>query len=365
MNEAMDSEITYCDTAKDHLRGHIRRTGINPNCWYMIAKSSEVGKQPVKREIWNQSVALFRTANGGIHALEDRCAHRLVRLSFGRVIEDKIECAYHGWQFNGAGQCVHIPHLSSKPSLPNCRVKSFPLVEKHGFVWIFPGDPQLCHGVSPMEMSEWDDLNEIPSIARLTCRAHFSYLVENLMDMYHGSLHAQYQVWTAQSLHEVLQSENQVTASYQATTYYQVKNLWSIFQLFIPSLRKLHSAPLTVAYDYPNWRSALGDDFKIYCLICPVNERLTDAYLIHYTSIGKFGLLTDLPIPVRRLMKRALSNVARKLLANLVRQDVLMIEEEQRAFDENPLRQPFEVNRTIHRVQQLVRRQAAKEPFPL
>jgi hypothetical protein len=41
----------------------------------------------------------------------------------------------------------------------------------------------------------------------------------------------------------------------------------------------------------------------------------------------------------------------------------LMIEEEQRAFDENPLRQPFEVNRTIHRVQQLVRRQAAKDQF--
>jgi hypothetical protein len=107
----------------------------------------------------------------------------------------------------------------------------------------------------------------------------------------------------------------------------------------------------------------LGDDFKIYCLICPVNERLTDAYLIHYTSLGKFGALNDLPIAVRRFLRRALSNVARKLLTHLVRQDVLMIEEEQRAFDENPLRQPFEVNRTIHRVQQLVRRQAAKDQF--
>ena len=359
----MESEITYCDTFKDPLNSHIRRAGINPNCWYMIAKSSEIGEQPVKREIWNQSVALFRTAKGEIYALEDRCAHRLVRLSYGRVIEDKIECAYHGWQFDGTGQCVYIPHLSSDPSLPDCRVKSFPLVEKHGFVWIFPGDPRLSHVVSPMEMSEWDDLNAIPSIARLTCRAHFSYLVENLMDMYHGSLHAQYQVWTAQSLREVLQSENQVTASYQATTYYRVKNLSSIFQLFIPSLRKLHSAPLTVTYDYPNWKARLGDDFKIYCLICPVNERLTDAYFIHYTSLGKFEALNDLPIAVRRLLRRALSNVARKLLTRLVRQDVLMIEEEQRAFDENPLRQPFEVNRTIHRVQQLVRRQAAKEQF--
>ncbi|HSK28622.1 MAG TPA: aromatic ring-hydroxylating dioxygenase subunit alpha, partial [Candidatus Limnocylindria bacterium] len=90
-------------------------------------------------------------------------------------------------------------------------------------------------------------------------------------------------------------------------------------------------------------------------------ERLTDAYLIHYTSIAKFKALNDVPMTVRRLVRRALSNVARKLLANLVRQDVLMIEEEQQAFDENPLRQPVEVNRTILRVQQLVRSQAAKE----
>ena len=63
-------------------------------------------------------------------------------------------------------------------------------------------------------------------------------------------------------------------------------------------------------------------------------------------------------MPFGALMKRALTNVAKKLLANLVRQDVLMIEEEQAAFDQDPLRQPFEVNRAIRRVQRLVRRQA-------
>lgn len=178
------------------------------------------------------------------------------------------------------------------------------------------------------------------------------------MDMYHGSLHAQYQVWTAESLQEVIEAEDQVTATYQATTYYRVQDLGSILQLFIPSLRKLHSAPLTVTYDYPNWKSTLGEDFKIYCLISPVNERLTEAYLIHYTSIAKFKILNDLPVVFRRLLRRALSNVARRLLANLVRQDVLMIEEEQSAFDKDSVRPPVEVNRTIRRVQQLVRRQA-------
>ena len=92
-----------------------------------------------------------------------------------------------------------------------------------------------------------------------------------------------------------------------------------------------------------------------------MNERLTDAYLIHYTSLAKFKALYYLPLPVRRVLKRALSNVAKKLLANLVRQDILMIEEEQAAFDQDPLRQPFEVNRAIRRVQQVIRRQTVNQ----
>ena len=354
----MDSEIKNCVKRADALNGHIRRVGINPNRWYMIAKASDIREQPIGREIWHQRVVLFRTRDRELHALEDRCAHRLVRLSHGRIIDDKIECAYHGWQFNAGGRCVHVPQLASKTSLPNCQVKSFPVLERHGFVWIFPGDPDLSATVSPMRMSEWDDLDEIPSWVRLTSRSHFSYLIENLMDMYHGSLHAQYQVWTAHALKEVAEAEDRVTAIYDATTYYRVKDMTSILELFIPALRKLHSAPLTVTYEYPNWKSALGDDFKIFCLIRPVNERLTEAYLIHYTSLAKFAALKKAPLAVRRLLKRALSNVAKRLLANLVRQDVLMIEEEQEAFDADPLRRPTEINRTVNRVQQLIRRHA-------
>ena len=342
----------------DVLDSHLRRAGINPNRWYMIAKSADVKEHPLGREIWKQRVVLFRTGSGEIHALEDVCAHRLVRLSHGRIVGGEIECNYHGWRFDAAGRCSHIPHLASKPVLPNCAVKSFPVLERHGFIWVFPGDPQRAPDIAPMKMSEWDDLNEVHSVARLTCRAHFSYLVENLMDMYHGSLHARYQVWSAQALREVVQTDDQVMAKYDATTYYRLKDLSSILQLFIPWLRRMHAAPLTVTYDYPNWRATLGDDFKISCLICPVNERLTEAYLIHYTSLAKFAVLQKAPPAVRRLIKRALNNVARRLLQNLIRQDTVMIEEEQAAFDENPEREPFEVNRTIRRVQQLIRRQA-------
>ena len=354
----MDSALS-ARAARASVDQQIRRTGINFNRWYMLAKASEVGERPLGRQLWRRAVVLFRTGSGEIHALEDRCAHRLVRLSHGRMIDDRIECAYHGWQFDSSGRCVHVPQLSSRTTLPQCRVRSFPVLERHGFVWIFPGDPGLSTEIEPLAMSEWEDLNEIPSWVKLSCNAHFSYLIENLMDMYHGTLHAQYQVWTAQALKEVVEGDNHVTALYDATTYYSVTNVTSILEPFVPALRKLRTAPLTVTYEYPNWKSSLGEDFKIFCLICPVHERRTEAYLIHYTSLAKFAGLSKAPALVRTSMKRLLSNVAKRLLANLVRQDVVMIEEEQQAFDDAPLKAPMEINRTVRRVQQLIRRQGA------
>ena len=178
------------------------------------------------------------------------------------------------------------------------------------------------------------------------------------MDMYHGRLHAEHQVWTAHGLREVQQTATQVTALYNATTCYRIENIGSMLPLFFPWLRKTYEAPLAVTYDYPNWRSTLGEDFKIFCLVTPVNERLTDAYLIHYTSLAKFSALGGAPAAVRRLVKNSLNNVARRLLQNLVREDVLMIEEEQAAFDRDPASKPLEVNRTVLRVQQMIRLQA-------
>ena len=72
----MESEITDCAKPAGQLNDHIRRAGINPNRWYMIAKASDVLDKPLGREIWRQTVVLVRTSDGELRALEDRCAHR-------------------------------------------------------------------------------------------------------------------------------------------------------------------------------------------------------------------------------------------------------------------------------------------------
>ncbi|MGB0562814.1 MAG: Rieske 2Fe-2S domain-containing protein [Spirulinaceae cyanobacterium] len=331
----------------------IRTCGINFNHWYVVASSSEVTHAPIAVTLWQQAIVLFRDSQGQVHALEDRCPHRHVLLSEGQVVGDELVCAYHGWAFGGQGNCTDIPYLAENQKRPNCQLRVYPVQEQDGFIWLFPGeaDPET---VPLMGLPEWDHLNYIASFTTIDCPGHYSYLIENLMDMHHGHLHDNFQAWASAQLEAIETSPSRVDAHYEAQSYYRIDRIWSVSQLFIPALRRLHPEPLDVSYVYPHWASRLGDDFKIYCLFCPVDETHTRAYLIHFTSLERFWRLHKLPIAFRKGVKDLLFNSAKGLLDGLVCQDVAMIAQEQAAFTAHPERRGYELNRAIAAVQKLI-----------
>jgi len=348
---------TISQSNLNHNNLNIRNCGINPNHWYVVATSGEIKHQPVAVTLWKQEIVIYRDQGGKIHALEDRCPHRQVKLSSGKIVENNLECAYHGWQFNGEGKCAFVPYLDEKQKLPSCKIRSYPVQELDGFIWLFLGDEDHTL-IKPMGLPEWDHLNYIASFAELNCQAHFSYLIENIMDMYHGHLHDNYQAWASAKLQNISANQDRVDAHYTAQSYYKIDKIWSISQLFFPAFRKLHPEPLDVSYIYPHWASSLGNDFKIYCLFCPINETQTKAYLVHFTSLNAFWRLHKLPVKFRLFVKNSLFNSAKKLLEGLIIQDVEMIEQEQKSFLENKKLRNFELNRTIVEVQKLIRQQA-------
>jgi renierapurpurin 18,18'-hydroxylase len=335
----------------------VRQLGINPNHWYVVARSSEVTTKPISVTLWQQAIALYRDSTGKVHALEDRCPHRQVKLSHGRVMGDELECAYHGWRFDSTGECAAVPYLAANQKLPSCKIRPYPVIEQDGFIWLFPGETLNLTSVQPLGLPEWDHLNYIASVAEINCHAHYSYLIENLMDMYHGHLHQDLQAWAAASLQDIAENAHRVDAHYTAQSYYKIDRIWSISQLFFPGLRRLHPEPLDVSYIYPHWTSKLGNDFKIYCLLCPISETQTKAYLVHFTSLNAFDKLHKLPVWFRRFIKDSLFNAARKLLDGLVVQDVKMIEEEQQAYLHNSEQKNYELNRALVSVQRLMRNQ--------
>ena len=364
-------------------RRDVRRLGINPNHWYALVRSSELKQTPLPAVLWEEAIVLYRDETGQAHALEDRCPHRHVKLSHGAVIGSNLECAYHAWQFDVQGNCAEVPYLAENQKLPACKIKSYPVREQDGFVWVFPGDVSLLvaseaqmslaeekevdprsdgsftGAIAPLPIPEWDHLNYIATVSTIDCEAHFSFLIENLMDMYHGHLHRGFQAWDSAALDELEESPERVDALYTAQSFYRIDKIWSISQLFFPSLRKLHPEPLGVSYDYPNWTSYLGKDFKIYCLFVPTGRTHTKAHLVHFVSLEAFWRLHKLPVKFRRFVKDSLFGAAQKMLDGLVEEDVVMLEEEQQAYLAHPERRSYELNRTVIAVQRLIVAQAS------
>ncbi len=336
----------------------LRSAAVNLNHWYAVALSSEVRKNPLAIQIWGQDVVLFRNHDHQVQALENRCPHRLVKLSSGYVQGNDIVCIYHGWKFDGTGHCTDIPYLHQGQKLPPCRIRSYPVQERHGFIWLFPGDPAQAQNQEPLAIPEWEHLNYVVSVAPMNFRAHFSFLVENLMDMYHGHLHRNFQPWGKAILQKKRVGSDWVEAEYQAECYFQIDRPWSVIQLFIPWLRRGFLTSLIVRYEYPHWHSWLGNDFRLYCLIAPVSATQTRAYLIHTVSLGAFRDLHRLPIWFRRWVKNRCFNAAKGFLQGLIREDVLMMEQEQQAHLTHPQTRGLEVNPVVGAVQKLIYHEA-------
>jgi vanillate O-demethylase monooxygenase subunit len=154
------------------------------NSWYVAAWGSEIGRLALLRRILlGDPVVLYRRTDGKPVALEDRCCHRHAPLSSGRVRGDNLECGYHGFTYDPSGKCVRIPTQEMIP--PGARVKSYPVVERHQFVWIWMGDPALADETLIEDFHWLDDPGWRYRGERLDLQGNYLLLVENLCDLTH------------------------------------------------------------------------------------------------------------------------------------------------------------------------------------
>ena len=154
------------------------------NSWYVAAWDREVTRALLSRRFLDQPVVLFRKESGEAVALEDRCCHRQLPLSLGKVEGDRLRCGYHGLLFDPSGKCVEIPGQDSIP--PQARVRAYPLVEKYNWVWIWMGEPE---NADPALIPDWwwADHREWaftrPDMIPVKC--HYQLIADNVLDVTH------------------------------------------------------------------------------------------------------------------------------------------------------------------------------------
>ncbi len=153
------------------------------NAWYAAAYDVEVGRALLARTVCNQKLVLFRKQDGTVAALEDACWHRLLPLSLGRLEGDELVCGYHGLVYSSEGLCTHMP--SQETINPSACVRAFPVLERHRFLWVWPGDPALADPALVPDLHWNDDPAWAGDGQLITVQCDYRLVIDNLMDLTH------------------------------------------------------------------------------------------------------------------------------------------------------------------------------------
>lgn len=154
------------------------------NAWYVAAWGHEVADQPLARLLLNEPVVLWRTADGAAVAFEDRCCHRHAPLSVGRVEQNTIRCGYHGLVFDPTGVCVEVPSQARVPT--DARVRAYPLVERHEWVWIWMGEAERADQ-SLIPDTYWHDSDDWRAVGdKFLVNCHYQALIDIQLDNTHS-----------------------------------------------------------------------------------------------------------------------------------------------------------------------------------
>ena len=170
-------------TAERRAVGATARTGHTlANYWHPIGRTEDVTEQPKQFELLNEKICAFRTEDG-VSAFKDLCIHRGTALSLGFVTDGRITCAYHGWEYDRTGACVHIPSLPKGSSIPGkARAIAYRAEERYGLVWVALAEP-----VAPIPgFPEWDDPGYRTFLSSTyVWHSSAGRTVENFMDVSH------------------------------------------------------------------------------------------------------------------------------------------------------------------------------------
>lgn len=156
------------------------------NAWYVAAWDHELSAEtPLGRMVLGEPLVLYRRRDGRAVALEDRCCHRHYPLHKGTLANDCIQCHYHGFTYDDSGRCVRIPGQDTIPQ--NARVRHYPLVERHRWIWVWMGDPALADETRITDFHWLEDAQWRARGARYHVKGGYELVIENLLDLTHLS----------------------------------------------------------------------------------------------------------------------------------------------------------------------------------
>ena len=292
--------------------------------WYFAGLSSDVKTGDLIRVvIAGEPITLGRKRDGTVFALRDICPHRAAPLSAGRIVDDAVECPYHGWKFGVIdGACTDIPALTEAQSMDTTRIKvrHFPTQENGALLWVYFSSDKRFVGTPPIDPPRYDFAkNKAVMSDALTLNCHVDHAVIGLMDPAHGPyVHRQWWWRSAQSMHEKSKAFEPRERGFAMAPHSPSSNSFAY--------KLLGGKPVTeITFRLPGIRTEeikVGDKTLLsFTAVTPLDASHTHIRQIFFTDIMTI-----------RLLKPILKMGARKFL----RQDANMVDLQQMGLKFDP-----------------------------
>jgi phenylpropionate dioxygenase-like ring-hydroxylating dioxygenase large terminal subunit len=325
-----------------------RSAGMNPNYWYPVEHDSALRIGQVQEVVfWKRSIALFRGSDGVARAIDNRCAHRQLKLTAGKVDGCNLACLYHGWRHDGDGQVVEVPHDLFGRQLPKSKTAGYPVQVRYGLIWIFPGDPDLASSRSIPSIPELEGHDRWSCVrVDASWHAHYSMIIDNVSDFTHAYLHRKYQPFTYAELTNLETGDEKVGVSYR--TKVGGSRMAALFMD-----RAADTSSIDLCYEYPYQWSNTGQHIKHWCFVLPINEQETRCFFLFMFAPRLFKV-PIVPLRIRGLALRGFLRMLKSLyMVPLLDQDRIAVEAEQDAHNQHHAAPIPELNPAVHEFQRL------------
>jgi len=284
------------------------------NQWYGILDSKDVkSKKPIGVTRLGEKLVFWRSENGRVNCIFDKCCHRGASLSAGKIVHDKMACPFHGFQYDASGKVTLIPANGKNAPIPErFKVNAYQVEEKYGLIWLWFG-----------EFS--DELPEIPFFKELRdgfsyggfsemWPVHYTRAVENQLDVVQMPFVHTSSIGRG---NRTLVNGPVVKWNENLMTFY-VNNIVDDgkVQPLKPNEIKNYEKLFSLQFQMPNlWQNVISADLRIVAIFVPIDEEHTQIYLRFYQKFMK--------VPVLKQLVNKMSNISNKYILHQDRRVVL------------------------------------------
>lgn len=262
------------------------------NQWYVILESKELKKhKSIKIKRFNETLALWRDQDGQACCIADRCCHRGVSLSCGRIINGNLECPFHGFIYDGSGIVRIIPANGKNSPVPEqMKVKAYRTYEAFGLIWIWWGEENRIKP-EPFFFKELGHFSY--STFKDHWNVHYSRAIENQLDVVHLPFVHKTTIGRGR---KTLINGPVVTREDELITFYvyNVKDDGKTVPLKPEEIVDYKNL-FHLQFHFPNiWQNYISDKIRAFAAFVPVDEENTIVYVRYYQNMVKIPIIKGL-----------------------------------------------------------------------